>query len=168
MSVFASLRSMRVLLLAAMISMGLVASPLAVQRVGATISACGGCPSFGPIIYLSDGATINTSVQVSDTPSDTQSVAYTLHVPMWVYATGWSFQGSNLANQSLSVVSDLSTPGTYMTSTYVTTGAAAVAVYPQTFAKTTGAFGMQTCSTGVGTSNSPVTLTVNLGGLSNC
>jgi hypothetical protein len=159
---------MRVLLLAAMISMGLVASPLAVQRVGATISACGGCPSFGPIIYLSDGATINTSVQVNDTPSDTQSIAYTLYVPAGVYATSWSFQGSNQASQSLQVVPSFLPPGTYMTTTYVTTGASSVWVAPQTIAKTTGTFGVQTCSTGVGTSNSPVSLTVGLGGLSNC
>jgi hypothetical protein len=147
---------MRTLVTAALVAGAFAMAPLGLQHAGATITGCGGCPSFDPIVTLSDGTSIRAWVQVDDSVSDVQKIDYTLHIPAGLGVRDVSYSGP--APQTMQVIADGAKGGAYRTDTLVTTGAAAVPVVAST---TVNGHGNQSLSGSVGgLSNSTIVVLV--------
>jgi hypothetical protein len=154
--IFARLRRLRLVPVAAVLALGMMISPVALHKAGASLGTCAGCNQYGPQITLSNGVKLTTGVGVSDASSDTLAISYTVHVPAGVTVTGLSYQGAAQVLQSAQVLAD-DTPGTYDVTTLVVTGAISAAVYPYVIANSQ-ATACVTSSTAAGPSNQPVPL----------
>lgn len=151
-------RAGRLLVATSVLAAGLTFGPLGVHPAGATISACGGCPAWGPIVTMDDGSKTNVSVKVNDSASDMLGISYVLHVPAGSNVSGVSYQGNPAVLQTIAVVPD-SAPGVYSTTTVVTTLSGSVEVDPSLWIHWTGT-GAPWSATVVGSSNSAVGLTL--------
>jgi len=105
---------------AALLSAGLLASPLLTPQAHAIIGGCGG----DPIVVLSDGTTLDLNATADTDASTVRQIAYTLHAPAGTWVVSVISLG---VDETLSFRAD-NTPNTYDTVTRVdaTTAGAAV------------------------------------------
>lgn len=150
----------RVLLGALIIGMGLLVAPVTSRGVGATLSTCGGCALYGPIIHLSNGDMINTGVRIRDAAADVSRIDYVLHAPRGTVVSSVSFQGSKKVNQTFQFSDDMSSHA-YTVDTYVSTyGGPLVQVFPFTAVKFRGS-GDWDYADGLGLSKQHILVTVS-------
>ena len=85
-----------------------------------------------PVVQLSDGTTIQLQAAISDDQADVQQIAYTVHAPAGTTLSRVVYTGGAFAaKEPVRFFAD-DTPGTFDTSTVVTTGTPGVAVNVQT------------------------------------
>ena len=92
--------------------------------VEAALDSCRG----DPIVYLSNGATVRMSVQVSTSAANVERVVYTLHAPAGTSITRIIYTGGPLKDKEQVVFRADAKPGTYATDTVVHTKAGRAAV----------------------------------------
>ncbi len=105
---------------AALLSAGLLVSPLLTSQAHAIIAGCGG----DPVVVLSDGTTLDLNATADTDASTVRRIAYTLHAPAGTWVVSVTALG---VRETLSFLAD-TTPHTYGTVTRVdaTTAGAAV------------------------------------------
>ena len=109
-------RSHRRLLLATALTAGCALAPVLPRPAHAEISVC----RRDPIINLSNGATVDLTVTISDTPADVQHIAYTLHAPAGTSVVDVIYTGGMRGIESLQFQADQTT-NTYKASALVST-----------------------------------------------
>ncbi len=111
---------------AALLSAGLLASPLLAPHAHAIIGGCGG----DPIVVLSNGTILDLSTTANTEASTVRQIAYTLHAP----AGTWMVSVTSLGvDETLSFRAD-NTPGAYATVTRVDASTSGAAVTTTTTA----------------------------------
>jgi len=111
---------------AALLSAGLLASPLLAPHAHAIIGGCGG----DPIVVLSNGTILDLSTTANTEASTVRQIAYTLHAP----AGTWMVSVTSLGvDETLSFRAD-NTPGAYDTVTRVDASTSGAAVTTTTTA----------------------------------
>ena len=111
---------------AALLSAGLLASPLWAPQAHAIIAGCGG----DPVVVLSNGTTLDLSTTADTDASTVRQIAYTLHAPTGTWMVSVTALG---VNETLSFIAD-TTPDAYDTMTRVDASMAGAAVTTTTTA----------------------------------
>lgn len=111
---------------AALLSAGLLASPLLTPQAHAIIAGCGG----DPIVVLSNGTALDLSTTANTDASTVRQIAYTLHAPTGTWMVSVTALG---VNETLSFRAD-NTPDAYDTVTRVDASMAGAAVTTTTTA----------------------------------
>lgn len=112
---------------AAALSVALVLAPARAPAAHA-IDIC----RSDPVALLSDGAVVDLSADITADIADVQGVAYTLHIPMGTRVLAWAgTDGAMGLKESFQAQADAA-PGTYASTTVVTTATPHVAVTAHT------------------------------------
>ncbi len=111
MIVFTPPRLARPVRIAALLTTGLLVSPLLAPQAHAIIGGCGG----DPIVVLSNGTTLDLSTTATTDASTVSQIAYTLHVPAGTQVVSVTSLG---VREVLSVIAD-NAPDSYTTVTQV-------------------------------------------------
>ena len=85
------------------------------HHVFAAISAC----RADPIVWLSNGDSVQMTVDVGTSPGDVRKITYTLHVPVGVGVDRIVYTGGALQSKEEVVLVDDQSPGYYVTDTVV-------------------------------------------------
>jgi hypothetical protein len=117
-------RSLRPVLVAGILGVGLIAIPLMAFSASAAIVGC----RTDPVVMLSNGQTATLWDNIADTASDVQSIKYVLHGPTGTSATSITYSGAvSKRAQTFQYVADQS-PGQYDGYTTITTGTSQVQI----------------------------------------
>lgn len=127
---FASRRTRRIAVSAAVLVLGLAVGPFTAHRAGATFSTC----DTDPIVFLTDGTVLGTTVHIEDAADDVSRVAYTVHAPQGTRMKGVVFPPSDplRGKETLQFLADQQ-EGTFQTDTLVSTGVGQVPISMTTF-----------------------------------
>ncbi len=101
----------------AMLLLGLVFTLLAPHATFAAIRSC----RADPIVWLSNGDSVQMTVEIAAEAADVRRIEYTLHVPIGVSATKIVYTGGALQSKEEVVFVADQPASQYMTDTVVTT-----------------------------------------------
>lgn len=156
---FASLHAGRAIMSAAVLVLGLAVAPFTAHRAGATFSTC----DTDPIVYLTNGMVVKTSVHIEDAAEDVSSIVYTLHAPQGTHVKSVVFPSSDplSGKETLQFFAD-SSADTFETHALVCTGVAGIPVSMSTLVHGHGHGHESTTGTVMGLSGQDLTLSLSL------
>jgi hypothetical protein len=127
-------QSQRAVIAAALLSLGLLSSPLLLSHAAAGLVTCG----TDPEIVLSNGKTVIMAVTINDQASDVQSISFVLHGPAGASVTSIIGDSTFAGLEGFQYLPDNSSSYSYTSDILVVTGTATTATGTTTITNQSG------------------------------